>query len=102
MISNPVPNQQRIYQCKPEAPMRRFTRVNMTMSQILPHLLKTMSQIRHSRTGEPPLRINNQGVNAIEDSDGSCDMNEWIFPTIGGGLNNWEAKDFIPITFIQE
>ena len=41
MISNPVPNQQRNYQHKPEAPMRWFTRINMTMSQILPHLMKT-------------------------------------------------------------
>ena len=58
--------------------------------------------VRCSRTGGPPLRISNQGVNAVEDSDGRCDMDEWIFPTIGGGLNNWEAKDFIHITFIQE
>ena len=58
--------------------------------------------VRRSRIGGPPLRISNQGVNAVEDSDGNCDMDEWIFPTTGGGLNNWEAKDFIPITFLQE
>ena len=41
MIFNPVPNQQRNYQRRPEAPMRRFTRINMTLSQVLPHLLKS-------------------------------------------------------------
>ena len=41
MISNPAPNQQRNYQCMRDAPMRRFIRINMTMSQVLPHLLKS-------------------------------------------------------------
>ena len=41
MISNPMPNQQRNYQRKPKAPMRRFTRINMTLSQVLPYLLKS-------------------------------------------------------------
>ena len=41
MISNLAPNQQRNYQRKSEAPMRRFTRINMTMSQVLPQLLRT-------------------------------------------------------------
>ena len=45
MISNPVPNQQRNYQRKPEAPMRRFTGINMTMSQVFPHLLRTNLEI---------------------------------------------------------
>ena len=38
----------------------------------------------------------------MEDNDESCDLEEWIFPTISGGLNNWEAKEFVPITFIQQ
>ena len=58
--------------------------------------------IRHTRAGGPPLRINNRGVNAVEDSDDSCNLEEWIFPTINGGLNNWKAKEFVSITFIQE
>ena len=39
-------------------------------------------------------------VSAIEDADSDCDMDKWIFPTINYGLNNWEAKDFVPINFI--
>ena len=58
--------------------------------------------VRRDRVGRPPLCISNHGVNALEDSDSDCDMEKWIFPTISGGLNNWEAKDFVPITFIQE
>ena len=54
-----------------------------------------------ARAGGPPLHISNHGVNALEDSDSDCDLNKWIFPTINGGINNWEAKDFVPITFIQ-
>ena len=57
---------------------------------------------RCTRAGGPPLCINNHGVDAFEDSDSSCDMDEWIFLTIGSGLKNWEAKEFVPITFIQE
>ena len=56
--------------------------------------------VRHARAGEPPLRINNHGVNVVEDNDDSCDLEEWIFPTIYRGINNWEAKEFAPITFI--
>ena len=41
MISNFAPNQQRNYQRRPEAPMRCFTRINMTLSQVLSHLLKS-------------------------------------------------------------
>ena len=41
-------------------------------------------------------------VSAIEDADSNCDLDKWIFPTISGGISNWEAKDFVPITFIQE
>ena len=58
--------------------------------------------VRRTRAGGPPLRISNHGVNALEDNDSGCDMDEWIFPTISGGLNNQEAKDFVPITLIQE
>ena len=58
--------------------------------------------LRRTRAGGPPLCISNKGVNTVEDSDGSCDIDEWIFPTVSRGLNNWEAKEFVPITFIQE
>ena len=58
--------------------------------------------VRRARAGGPPLKISNHEVNTVEDSDDSCDLEEWIFPTINGGLTNWEAKDFVPITFIQK
>ncbi|KAI5422655.1 uncharacterized protein LOC127076396 isoform X2 [Lathyrus oleraceus] len=41
-------------------------------------------------------------INAIEDADSDCDLDSWIFPTIGDGLNNWKAEDTIPISFSQE
>ena len=41
-------------------------------------------------------------ISATEDADSSYDMDSWIFPTTNGGPNNWTAKDFVPITFIQE
>ena len=44
--------------------------------------------VRRARAGGPPLRINNHGVNTLEDDDGDYDMDSWIFPTTYGGLNN--------------
>ena len=44
--------------------------------------------VRRARAGGPPLRISNHGVNALEDSDGECDMDQWIFPIVSGGLTN--------------
>ncbi|KAI5446181.1 hypothetical protein KIW84_014148 [Lathyrus oleraceus] len=41
-------------------------------------------------------------VNAVEDADSDCDLDSWIFPTIGDGLNNWKAEDTIPISFSQD
>ena len=55
-----------------------------------------------ARAEGPPLKIRNHGVNAVEDDNDNYDLEEWIFPTFNGGLNNWEAKDFVPIYFIQQ
>jgi hypothetical protein len=41
-------------------------------------------------------------INAVEDADDDCDLDSWIYPTIGDGLNNWRAEDTIPISFSQE
>ena len=41
MISNPASNQQRNKQRRPDAPRRQLTRINMTLSQVLPHPLKS-------------------------------------------------------------
>ena len=58
---------------------------------------------RRSRAGRLPLKITQHGVHALEDDDEEeSNFEDWIFPTIKGGLNNWEAKDFVPITFINQ
>ena len=53
---------------------------------------RAQKAVRRARVGGPPLWINKHGVNTVEDSDDGCDLEEWIFPTISGGINNWEAK----------
>ena len=58
--------------------------------------------VRRARAGGPPLKISNHRVNTVEDDEDNYDLEEWIFPTVNGGLSNWEAKDFVPITFIQQ
>ena len=55
---------------------------------------------RRARAGGPTLRISNHGVNVVEDTDSDCDLDNWIFPTTNGGLNNLTARDFVPISFI--
>ena len=65
--------------------------------------------VRRARanSGRPPFRINSNGVHnnhvsVVEDIDSDCDIDNWIFPTIDNGLNNWKDEDFIPISFSQE
>ena len=48
------------------------------------------------------MKISHRGVNALEDSDEEGNLEDWIFLTVDGGLCNWEAKDFVPITFINQ
>ena len=60
---------------------------------------KTM---RRARAGGPPVKISHQGVNALEDGEEEGSLEDWIFPTVSGGLCNWEAKDFVPINFISQ
>ena len=55
--------------------------------------------VHRARAGGPPVKISHQGVNALEDSEEDGRLEDWIFPTVGRGLCNWEAKDFVPITF---
>ena len=58
--------------------------------------------VRRSRAGGPQLKITHHGVHALEDVEDERNFKDWIFPTIEGGLNNQEAKDFVPITFINQ
>ena len=58
--------------------------------------------VRRARVGGPPLRINNRGVNAIEDSKEDFDIDNWIYPTTNGGPSNWTTRDFIPVYFIPQ
>ena len=62
----------------------------------------SQKDLRRSRDGGPPLKITHHGVHALEDVEEKSNFEDWIFPTIEGGLNNWEAKDFVPITFINQ
>ena len=55
-----------------------------------------------ARAGGPPVKISNRSVNAVEDNEEDGRLEDWIFPTVDGGLRNWEAKDFVPITFISQ
>ena len=57
--------------------------------------------VRRACVGGPPVKISDRGVNALEDSEEDGSLEDWIFPTVGGGLCNWEAKDFVPINFIN-
>ena len=41
IIPKPAPAQQRNNQPRTERPVRQFTRINMTLSQVLPHLLRS-------------------------------------------------------------
>ena len=58
--------------------------------------------VRRTRARGPPLNISNCKVNVVEDDEDSYDLKDWIFPTVNGGLNNWEARDFVLITFIPQ
>ena len=53
---------------------------------------KARKEVCRARAGGPPLRISNNEVNALEDTDSDGDLDDWIFPTTGGGFNNWKAK----------
>ena len=64
--------------------------------------IKAQKEIKRARMGKPPLCIENHEVNIVEDSDDECAFEEWIYPTVGGKLNNWHAKDFTPISFNEE
>ena len=63
--------------------------------------IKAHKEVRHARTGKPPLRIGSHEVNAVGDSDDEVAFEDWIYPTTTQ-LNNWNAKDFVPISFIEE
>ena len=58
--------------------------------------------VRRARAGGPPLKISNREVNTVEDGEEDGSLEDWIFPTVNGGLRNWEARDFVPITFISQ
>ena len=63
---------------------------------------KAQKEVRRICAGGPPFRIRNNEVNALEDTDNDGNLDDWIFLTTDGGINNWKAKDFVSISFIQE
>ena len=38
------------------------------------------------------MKITHHGVNTLEDGEEESNLEDWIFPTVDGGLCNWEAK----------
>ena len=64
--------------------------------------IEAQKAVRNARIGRPPLFISNSGVNAIEDDIEESEFDSWIYPTVDGGLSNWTAKDFVPISFITQ
>ena len=58
--------------------------------------------VRKAKIGRPPVFITNPGVNAIEGDAEESEFDSWIYPTTDGGLNNWTAKDYIPVTFVTQ
>ena len=58
--------------------------------------------VSHAPVGGPPLKISNREVNTLEDGEEDGSLEDWIFPTVNGGLCNWEARDFVPINFIPQ
>ena len=58
--------------------------------------------VRRACAGGPPLKISNREVNTVEDGEEDCNLEDWIFLTVNGRLSNWEAREFVPITFIPQ
>ena len=63
---------------------------------------KAQKEVIRAHIGKSPLCIGNHEVNALEDSDDGCEFEDWIYPTTNEEINNWHAKDFIPISFNNE
>ena len=44
------------------------------------------------------------GVNAIGDEEevDEAEFDSWIYPATDGGLNNWSAKDNLPVSLVTE
>ena len=58
--------------------------------------------MRRSKIEKTPIKISLHGINAVEEEDEESHFENWIFPTVEGGLSNWEANGFVPITFINQ
>ena len=63
--------------------------------------IKAQKEVRHARAGNPPFCIGSHEVNDVGDSDDEFAFEDWVYPTTTK-LNNWHAKDFVPISFIEE
>ena len=63
--------------------------------------VKAQKEVRRAHVGKPPLRIGSHEVNAVGDYDDEVTLEVRVYPTTTK-LNNWHAKDFVPISFIEE
>ena len=63
--------------------------------------VKAQKELRRARGGNLPLRIRSHEVNVVGDLDEEVAFEDWVYPTTME-LKNWHAKDFVPISFIEE
>ena len=63
--------------------------------------VKAQKEVRCARASNPSLRIGSHEVNAVGDSDEEAAFEDWVYPTTME-IKNWHAKDFVPISFVEE
>ena len=63
--------------------------------------VKAQKEMRCARARKPPLLIRSHEVNTVGDSEEEVAFEDWVYPT-ATELKNWHAKDFVPISFIEE
>ena len=63
--------------------------------------IKAQKEVTCTRAAKPLLYIGSHEVNVVCDSDDECAFEDWVYPTTME-INNWQAKDFVLISFIEE
>ena len=56
--------------------------------------------MHRSKVERAPIKISPYGINALEGEDEDANIEDWIYPTIEGGLRNWEAKTLSPLLLL--
>ena len=63
--------------------------------------VKAQKEVKHARARKPPLRIGRHKVNIVGDSDEEATFEDWMYLTTIE-LKNCNAKDFVPISLIEQ